>query len=387
MSEDLEDFEVLLSQSFSATRFCNDLLKTTNRQSTTTELDLETPMKKIRYDLEEVESRIEETINKEPANVIDQIYKGQSSKKVAATGLEPSLGYLDVSYKRLKEEVLQPYERAQMLQNVLSKVHQTSLLLRDGAIYIHLANRIQSITSKQEPYSINSALELVTYYIQINMSISENVNLKSLKLIKQLETGVVVPVRKELLNFLSLTLTKALATPEQVHESQDDISRLARALHSISRRDFVSTIQKAVLSYVAISTQALIKTLNSIRDFPRALDDAVKKSLAINTMEAILQDIKVEKTNLLSDYVSQAKPKFVKPHHFFWTKVSDAFEKEFNICYSRGGPVGKALVRNQGMILDTIKQKLGEPTSDDGELHDMNLMLRSVSIINSKAVE
>ncbi|CCE91290.1 Golgi transport complex subunit COG5 TDEL_0C04010 [Torulaspora delbrueckii] len=385
MSDDLEDFEVLLSQDFSATQFCNDLLKTTNRQPTTTELELGTPMKKIRYDLEEVESRITETIKNNPAHVLDQIYKSKSLEDVARSNIKPSLEYLDISYKRLQQEVLEPYERAQVLQNVLSKVHQTSLLLRDGAIYIHLANRIQFITSKQTHYSINTALELVTYYTQINLSMSENVNLKSLRLIKQLETEVVIPVRKELINFLSLTLTKTLATPEQVQKDQEIISKLAKALHNMSQRDFVTTIQKAVLSHVAVTVQALAKTINSIKDFPVALEDAMKRSMAIESLELILHEVKVEKTSLLADYMLQVKPKNVRPHHLFWKKVSDAFKKEFDTSYSRGGPVGKSLARNGGMIIDTIKQRMADTITNDADSQDMDVMLHAVSIINPQA--
>lgn len=384
MSEDLDDFEVLLSPGFSASQFCNDLLKTTNRQPSASELDLETPMKKIRYDLDEVESRIEETIKRSPAHVLDQIYKSKSLKEVAENNLKSSLDYLDISYKRLQNEVLEPYERAQILQSVLSKVHQTSLLLRDGAIYIHLASRIQVIANTKKPYSVSTSLELVNYYNQVNMSMGENANLRSLKLIKELEADVVLPVRKELLSHISLTLSKVLANLEQVQRHQEDISDLSRALHSMSRRDFVSTIQKALLAYVTAASQALIRTINSIKDFPVALEDAVKKSQSIDTIELILREVKVEKTNLLAEYASEVKPKYTKSHHFFWKKVSEVFKREFETSFNRGGPIGKSLARNQDMIINTIKEKMTDITNSDGDSQDLDVMLQSVSVINPK---
>lgn len=380
MNEDLEDFEVLLSQDFSVTQFCNDLVRTTNSQPSTSELDLGTPMKKIRYDLNEVESRIEKTIKDNPTHVLDQMLKGKALKSVASGGLKSSLNYLDMSHQRVKEEVLDPYERAQKLQNVLSKVHQTSILLRDGLIYIHLANRIQTVTDNQKELSLDTSLELVTLYSQINLSMNENINLKALKLIKRLETEVMAPTKKRLLDNLSLSLTNHLLKADQIQKNRETISKLARALHTLLPKEFVSTIYKAVLSHVSTSVQILLRTINSIKNFPMAFDEVVKRGSAIDTLDLILQEVKVQKTNLLAEYTTQAIPK-IKPRQLYWQRVATLFKKEFEVSFNRGGPVGKSLSRNHGFIVDAIKEKMTSITSSDDDKKDMDIMLKSVSIV------
>lgn len=383
MNEDQEDFEVLLTDNFSSTQFCNDILVTVNGQPGTDELDLGTPMKKLRYDLNEINSRIEDTLKNNPTNVIDQMYRGKRVRDVTQKGLASSLEYLDISYQRVQREVIQPYERAQNLQNVLSKVHQTSILLRDGLVVMHLTGRLQMITARQKPWSIDTMADLATVYSQLDASLRENANLKSLKLIKQLESDTILPTKKELLSQLSVALTNALAVADENLDNRADISQLAEGLHTMSSREFVSTVQRAVLTSVAKSTQVLSRTLNSIKNFPSAFDEVVRRGAIVRNIEQVLQNVKFEETDLLAIFISRSTPKTVTPNHLYWEKVSDAFKREFEVSFSRGGPVGKLLLRNSDMIVDTIQQRMTDPRNNVGDPQLVDLMLQSVSIARS----
>lgn len=383
-SDDSEEFEALLDSGFSALQFSNDLLKATNGDPSTTELDIETPIKKIYYDLNEVEMRIERLINTNPTGIIDQMFKGKSLKNATGGGLKPSLEYLEMSYQRLQEEVLEPYERAQKLQNVLSKVHQTSILLRDGLIYVHSVNRIQEFPTGQNQLSIEKAIQLVSLHCQIQMSVNENANLRSLRLIKQLETDVISPNKRELLSFLSSDLITECTNDYKIKQNKANISKLARALYMLSQPDLMSTIQKIIVSSATTSIQNLTKTINSIKNFPVAFEAVVKKGYSISLLESILGDIKTEKSNLLKEYSSQIRPKAMSPKQLYWGRVAANFKKEFEISYNRGGPVGKSFLKNQDMITETIKKNMVDSTDGAAYENDMNTMLESISIIKRR---
>ena len=100
--KNFEDFEPILAPDFNAEQFANDLLKATNNDLLTNELDIETPIKKINYDLKELESRIKRLVNDNPYSILNQIYKNKSLTDIIDEGLSTSLQYLDISYKRLK---------------------------------------------------------------------------------------------------------------------------------------------------------------------------------------------------------------------------------------------------------------------------------------------
>ncbi|CCC71197.1 hypothetical protein NCAS_0G03100 [Naumovozyma castellii] len=382
MGEDLEDFEALLEPKFSAKQFTNDLLKVTNGESTSTELDVGTAIKKINYDLAEVDSQINQLIHENPLPILNQIYKGKAIEQKINDGLKPSFEYLTMSYKRLQQEILEPYERAQKLQSVLSKVHQTSILLRDALIYVHLMDKIQRLTEPIDKLTIERAVQLAALYSQLQMSLNQNANLKSLQLIKQLE-GATAESKKNLLGFLSLNLSKESLNSFKVKNNSETVSSLAHALYIVSVQEFVSTIQKIILTNVLSNSQILTRTINSIKNFPLAFEDVVRKSYDIYLLETILHGVKIENSNLLIEYATHRKPKTATPRELYWTKIASNFKKEFEISYNRGGPVGKSLLRNQDLIIETIQKQMPNSTGNDDYQQNLEIMLKSISILSS----
>ncbi|CAI4726287.1 CNT_collapsed_G0046990.mRNA.1.CDS.1 [Saccharomyces cerevisiae] len=206
MANDLEDFESLLEPDFDAKQFGNDLLKATNNNDTTI-LDLNTPLKKLNYDLHEIDSRIDQLMNSNPLEIIELIYKNEHVNSTIVGELKPSLGYMNMSYDRLKNQVLDPYERARKVQLALSKVYQTSFLLRGALLYIHLSNKLNAL-SKTAQLSTSTAINLASLHYQLEITLEENKNLKSLRKIKQLDQDIVSPNKRELITFLSLQMCK-----------------------------------------------------------------------------------------------------------------------------------------------------------------------------------
>lgn len=383
MSEDLEDFEVFLENEFNAQRFGNDLIKATNTDDSTAELDIDTPIKKINYDIGGIDTRIEKLINDNPLQILDQISRTKASRTTVRDGLKPSLDYLDMSYKRL-QEVLEPYEKAQKLQNVLSKVHQTSILLRDALIYIHLVNSIKVINESNQQLNSQMALELASLHSQLESGINQSANLKSLRLIKKFDIDVVGPSSKELLNYLSTELNRVCSDTNNLNANRENVVVLLKALHSFSLQEFANTVHRIVLSHVQASVQALIKTINFVKNFPPAMEIAVKRGYTISFVQSLLRDIKSDNTNFLNEYTSQMKPKPLTPREFYWKQVATSFKKDLDISYKRGGPVGKALQRSREFIEQTIRKTMVNSTDNADYEADMQTMLNSVSVLSTE---
>lgn len=385
MADDLEDFEAFLENDFSATQFGNDLLRATNADPLTNELDIDTSIKKINYDVGEIESHIHQLINENPMQILDQISKARTLSTTASSGLRPSLEYLDMSYQRLQEEVLGPYEKAQKLQSALSKVHQTSILLRDALIYIHLVNKIKILSDSKTLLSSQKALELASLHSQLKLGIDQSANLKSLSLIKKLDADVVGPSRKELLTYLSNSLSVDCADGDKFSENREKIVTLVEALYKLASSDFSSTIQNLVLSHVAPSVQALIKTINFIKSFPSAMETAVRRGYVVHQLQLVLRDIKTENSNLLNEFTSHIKPKPLTPQEMYWSRVADGFRKELEVSYRRGGPVGKVLQKSQKFIEQTIRKNMDHSSDEDeDDYNDMQIMLGSISVLTTE---
>ncbi|CAI4050155.1 hypothetical protein SKDZ_14G2700 [Saccharomyces kudriavzevii ZP591] len=397
MTDDLEDFESFLEPDFDAKQFGNDLLKITNSNDATI-LDLNTPLKKLNYDLHEVDSRIDQLINNKPLEMIELVYRNEHVNSTIVDELKPSLEYLNMSYDRLKTQVLDPYERARKVQLALSKVYQTSFLLRGALVYIHLSNKLNT-ASKIAQLNISTAVNVASLHYQLQITLEENENLKSLRKIKELEQKIVTPNKRELITFLSLQMSKECLNSVKIKSNKEIISQLAYSLFLLSPQEFASSINKIILSNVTVSSQILSKTINSIRIFPEAFKDVVEKGYNIYTLETILRNIKTDNvtaaakssvankahlSHLLSEYTSTRNIKAgpSTPRDLFWNKVSSNFKKDFEISVNRGGPVGKALLKNKDFIIGTIKQNMEKSADSSDYQKYLDMMLGSVSTIS-----
>lgn len=381
-TNELEDFEAFLEESFSVIQFCNELLKATNPNVEASELDLKTPIKKITYDLSEVEKRIDTVVKSNPSHILDQVDKrGLARDKVGMT-LKPSLEYLNMSYNRLNTEVLQPYEHALKLQSALSKVHQTSSILRDVLVFIHLVTQIDTLALEKSENTTQSCLRLASLYSQIQLNLDENSNLKSLQLVKKYEAEIIRDKRQELLRYISNSLIKECLNNYKITNNLEGIQNLMMALFTLSFKDYVSTIDKILLSKITSTNQVLARTITSIRNFPMAMDDAVKNGESVFILEGILEKAKTENSHLLKEYLSQKRYQSLRD--IFWTKVSNNFQKDFEISFNRGGPVGKSLLNNENMIKKVIKEYMPKSSNSEVYKSDYDTMMMSISILEKQ---
>ena len=385
MSVNVNDFEEFLTEDFNEVKFANGLLVSTNNGPDTTTLDIETPVKKINYDITEIESRIDSLINANPTVMVNQIYKEKSIDDTIHSGLKTSLQYLDISYQRLKDDVLIPYTRAQKLQSILSKIHQTSNILRDALIYIHLATKIQELMDEEQKISLEKASQITILYSQLQMAVQENVNLRSLQVIKTLEIQIGRDYRKKLLDYLVISLTKECLNLFKIQNNKDTIKTLAKNLFILSPTEFFNTIDKIILSHVATSSQILAKTINSVKTFPDSFDEIATRGRSMYTLEKILGDVKVKNSsNLLTEYSSQGKFTNMGVRDLFWSRIATNFKKEVDISFKRGGPVGKSLQKNQNILRDSINKSMSKSSDRNDYQIYTDMMLKSLTILSSE---
>ena len=186
-----------------------------------------------------------------------------------------STEYLSMSYNRLQNEVLEPYENALKLQTVSSKIHQTSTLLRSSLIYVHMISQLQQIPLEPDNDAedqLSRGLKIAAIHSQLKISIEENPNLKTLQLIKKCEDEIVAPKRQELLKYLSSNLTRDCLNNHKLENNSKRVLTLIKSLHTLSPIDFVGTIDKVLLAKIQTTTQVLSRTITSIRNFGLAMD-------------------------------------------------------------------------------------------------------------------
>ena len=218
------------------------------------------------------------------------------------------------------------------------------------------------------------------------MAVQENVNLKSLQVIKTLEIQVGRDYRKKLLDYLVLSLTKECLNVFKIQNNRDTIKILAKNLFMLSPTEFFNSIDKIVLSHVATNSQILAKTINSVKTFPDSFEEIAIRGRSMYTLEKILGDVKVKNnSNLLTEYSSQGKFPNMGVRDLFWSRIATNLKKEVDISFKRGGPVGKALQKNQKVLRDSINNSMGKSSDRNDSQRYTDMMMKSLTILSSES--
>ncbi|OEJ88455.1 Conserved oligomeric Golgi complex subunit 5 [Hanseniaspora osmophila] len=435
-----QDFEEYLEESFNYIQFSNSFLKATNQSSKNT-IDFKTPIKKITYDLEEIESRLETCVKSNYQLLISQLQETDNNSQHLQKALVPNLDYIELSYNRLNNHVLGPYERATKLQLALNKIHQTNTLLRSFLNFSSLILQaqtfdIQKILVQEIDFKKSATHDLVLkisnltiVHQQIELGLSSD-DLSKIQLVQQANTDFVSPQKLLLVKRVNELVIKLMELNyTQISGLQEQLLSLISSLYALSPSQLFVTIDNIIKSKSSLSTQILSKSITSIKDFKSNLESCTgshmktiiffenqilkacngsDKGIAasdgnLTSLGAPLSMSRSSKTFSSSGSTfmnsSNALSKFLHYYNkantdvrastllfIFWQQIAKMFQHEFEINMKRGGPVGKTLVQSQSTISNTFEKVLSQEVpdyySDKGDI----IALMKSTVSGSKTV-
>lgn len=106
------DYETFLSPSFSPQSFANSLILSTNNATDTT-LDLSTPLSRVLFDIQEIDTHIHNLTTKSALSILEYMKGRDEASKRILDRVEGDVGRLRASYDRLEREVLARYDEAE----------------------------------------------------------------------------------------------------------------------------------------------------------------------------------------------------------------------------------------------------------------------------------
>lgn len=425
--EELKDFDSVLQDTFDKKKFANDLLLMTNNGQTidnnignSTEgniqdrvnngyIDIDTSIKKINFDLNEVDKLYETILNQNSTLLINQLYNNKQDNENISQGLSQSLNFIELSYERLNNEILKPYELSHRLQSALNKIHQTSTLLRDALLYLHIVNMIKTLDlsnvkdakSRSRPEQDDTIrneitmLKLSSLYQQLQLTLQKNINLNSLTIIKTIQNNWIKDNKRQLVMNLSNTLYQYCNhindkdyKGKSSHEFNQILGKISFSLYTLSTQDFNITINKYIQSLVMENSQFLISTINNLKDFSSSLNKVISNATSLIKLQEIFNDIVIDSLtqknlvsivllkNSVSSSSSSSTQAIQRFQDIYWIKISQLFKKELEIAFKRGGPVGKNLQKNKTSLIEIMNKLLKDDTV-------LQIMLKTLSIMSS----
>lgn len=395
----LSEYNDYLSKNYNASSIANKLLLETNNAQDST-IELETSIKRLDFDIKDLNSKIDDNVKNNSKDLIDEFSKMESFKGEIES-ITPSINQLNISFDRLDNEIIKPYNECMNLHMALKKIHQTNKLLRSLTFAIYLINKIEEIDKSENNLSVRPFKHLYNLSILLNQlsSYLANPNLNSIKLIrdyiqfdqiliKRCQTIIQHQI-KNLLNFS----TQEYINVQNINnlnlnlDYEKSLFNLISSIMYLDEKNLLSTIELIYTSSTKHSINLILRNLNNTKYLPSYIKSLKLPSSLILQLDKCLSTIKWignqnESTNgtdenqiTLWDYIiSNHDSKIFNSDlkklgilNKFWRDIALGVDPGIKEVVNRGGPIVRNL-KNIKLELETaIKQTVDNSYNDSSE--------------------
>ncbi|KAF3931871.1 hypothetical protein ABW19_dt0207258 [Dactylella cylindrospora] len=336
------DFDIFLASDFSPYSFANTLIHATNNPSDTT-LDLSTPLSRVLFDLQEIDTHIHTLTTSNAETLLIHAKHSRDNSKLLVESIREQLSQLSASYARLSREVLDRHDVAKPLNTVVENLARTTRLLRGCSrclllgrqLEIQLAEAIPSgmddsrgprRPKKEDPKAlIRAAHTIVELRRMYSNATGEAPGLETLDVMKTLLNTVITPADRNIkaraqqtikeFSFSSSPSSSTSTTSSTADKEPTTSETRARAtaailvLHILSPTSYtpsattsaanakppMSLLTTTITSYLqsqhTASLASLSRSLTTLSTLDRTLTEVSTRAANIVALEKILQSI------------------------------------------------------------------------------------------------
>lgn len=137
------DYEAFLDPDFSAPSFANTLVTSTNNADDT-QLDLATPLSRVLFDLQEIDTHIHNLTTKSALPLLAHTQEQTEASQRILQAVEGQVSSLTDGYRRLEREVLRKWENAEEARTAAENSWATLRLARAVGRCITLARQLEA---------------------------------------------------------------------------------------------------------------------------------------------------------------------------------------------------------------------------------------------------
>ncbi|KAF1987598.1 hypothetical protein K402DRAFT_453295 [Aulographum hederae CBS 113979] len=403
------DYEAFLDPSFSPTAFANTLVLATNNPSDTP-LDLSTPLSRVLFDVQEVDTHIDTLSTRSALPLIEYSKDTAAASSRILSEVEAQVASLTESYKALEKEVVDRYEAAAQVQIAAERLCQTLKLGRAVGRCLTLGRQLElqvseingSASNKRGDHramvrSSNTLLSVRQLLAALNPG-DEGEGLNRINVINTLKTDFLGPTERNILNrsqqivrefsMSSLLASNASGTgsgaqsgaPSTFAQTEDTKSRATSALLTLyllsppsttnkgSTFDaalLVSSLQDYLRTALKSSLAALARALATLPTLDRTLLEVSARCQNIVALEALLESIKPPPHFLLESSTLTPPSNFLQPllqsldtsslPSYFWRSLASSLSARVQEILSKGGVSARTLRSNKERVRDSIR--------------------------------
>ncbi|KAH6637753.1 Golgi transport complex subunit 5-domain-containing protein [Boeremia exigua] len=394
------DYEAFLDPDFSATAFANTLVLATNNPSDTP-LDLSTPLSRVLFDVQEVDTHIDTLTTKSALPLLEHTRDHAEASGRILAAVEGQVASLTESYKTLEKEVVERYEVAEQVRLTAERLVETVRLGRAVARCLMLGRQLEVRMAevggvggaKKEDHramvrSADSILALRQIFTNTKPG-QEGEGLDRVNVVNTLKNELVVPGERSIASraqqvvkefSMSSLLAAGQTSASTFAQTEDTKSRTTSALQTLyllsptnakTIEGFEPTLMLSVLQeYLQTSLKS------SVASLARALAQLPLLDRALLEISARCQNI-VALQSLLQSTKPPAHPIFLQPllhaldtsslPSYFWRSLASSMSPRMQEIMYKGGVSARTLRSNKERVRDAVRECVDRGSRVPGE--------------------
>ncbi|KAG0647348.1 hypothetical protein D0Z07_7298 [Hyphodiscus hymeniophilus] len=398
------DYETFLSPTFSPSQFANTLVLSTNNASDTP-LDLSTPLSRVLFDNQEINTHIDALTTKSALPLLSHTQEQTQSSQRIVKEIDEQVKSLNDGYKRLEKEVIVRYETAEEVRAVAGRLWETVRLGRGVGRALQLGRQLElqlaelggtgSVVKSQgmqkEDHRAlvrcsNTLLSLRELFSKTGPG-DEGAGLERVEVVRTLQSSVLSPAERSVLQkaqqivreFSMSSLSSGMSTTTYA-QTTDTKSRMTSALFSLyllssvpasTRKEkwepefLVGALQDYLRTALTSSLASLAKSLSTLPNLDRTLLEVSARCQNILALESLLQSTLPPSHPLLPASLPQPK-NLLEPllqnletgslASYFWRTLAGGLSTKVTEIMNRGGVSARALKSNKGSVGNAVKE-------------------------------
>lgn len=409
------DYETFLDPEFSPSSFANTLVLSTNN-ATDTPLDLSTPLSRILFDVQEINTHIDTLTTKSALPLLTHVQTSAQSSEKILKEVDAQVATLTDSYARLEKEVLKRYEEAEEVRVTAERLWRTVRLGRSVGRYLQMGRQLEGQMGemnvgqgKKEDHRAmlraSNTLLLLRGLAQASGPDEEGEGLNKVDVINTLQNQIIAPAERTVRNkaaqiireFSMSTLstsTGATATTTTYAQTEDTKARCTSALQTLyllsplnpgtgtglsKNKEFepqflIGAVEDYLKTAITSSTASLARALASLPTLDRTLLEVSARCQNIIALSTLLLTTKLPDHPLLPPQPLTTPPKSHHHQHyqnllelilkhletnslpsFFWRSLAGNLSPKVSDILNKGGVQARTLRSQKERVREGVR--------------------------------
>ncbi|KAK4611733.1 Conserved oligomeric Golgi complex subunit 5 [Fulvia fulva] len=394
------DTAAFLSDDFNPSAYANKLVLDTNNP-TDTPLDLSTPLSKVLFDVQEVDTHIDTLTTQNALPIVSHARERNDAATRVLETVEEQVNTLSESYKRLEREVGERYEAAEQVRLAAENMVKTLRLGRAVQRVVQLGRRLEeemdmvsSPASKERVSGHRAMVPAARTVLELRSVFtgeegSEVGRVNAAQSVRQdlgtpSERSLITRAQGVVREFSMSSLLNAGGNEKTFAQAEETKERAKSAMQTLwllspMKKDTTvvtfdpSLLLQALQSYlqtaITSSVAAIARALATLPTLDRALLETSARCQNIIALESLLENIKPPTHPLLQSSTSTnttIDQNFLQPllRHldtsslpsFFWRSMASQMTSRVQEFMSRGGVSARTLRTNKDRVRDAIRE-------------------------------